>query len=142
MPVMKAPMYTTTIPAWLATNIAVPAVTAMPRNMKNSPIARQIKARLFIQLLLRYVVLLQWGHLATSAFRGHRMERAQHPHTTRTRSAVSCGRTGIAPTPITRLQFSLGQMTLVAVREHVRRQLHGQRTYFLPGGGEATGVAS
>lgn len=29
-------------------------------------------------------------------------------------------------------QFSLGQTTLDAVAEQVRRQLQGQRTYFLP----------
>ena len=36
-------------------------------------------------------------------------------------------------------QFSRGQMTLVAVAEQVSKQLQGQRTYFLPGGGEAIG---
>ena len=36
-------------------------------------------------------------------------------------------------------QFGLGQMTLVAVAEHVNRQLQGQRTYFFPGGGADIG---
>ena len=36
-------------------------------------------------------------------------------------------------------QFSLGQTTLDAVSEQVRRQLQGQRTYFLPEGGGAMG---
>jgi len=36
-------------------------------------------------------------------------------------------------------QFGLGQMTREAVDEHVRRQLHGHLTYFLPGGGSAIG---
>ena len=36
-------------------------------------------------------------------------------------------------------QFSLGQTTLEAVSEQVRRQLQGQRTYFLPEGGGAMG---
>ena len=36
-------------------------------------------------------------------------------------------------------QFSLGQTTLEALAEHVSRQLHGQRTYFLSGGGGAIG---
>ena len=36
-------------------------------------------------------------------------------------------------------QLSRGQMTLLAVSEHVSRQLQGQRTYFLPGGGGAMG---
>jgi hypothetical protein len=36
-------------------------------------------------------------------------------------------------------QFSLGQTTLLALAEQVRRQLQGQRTYFFPGGGGAIG---
>ena len=36
-------------------------------------------------------------------------------------------------------QFCRGQITLEAVAEHVSKQLHGQRTYFLPGGGAAIG---
>jgi len=36
-------------------------------------------------------------------------------------------------------QFGLGQMTREAVDEHVKRQLHGHLTYFLPGGGSAIG---
>ena len=46
-----------------------------------------------------------------------------------------------SPTPFLPLtnQFSLGQITLVAVAEQVSRQLHGHRTYFLPGGGAEIG---
>ena len=36
-------------------------------------------------------------------------------------------------------QLSRGQITLLAVSEHVSRQLQGHRTYFLPGGGGAMG---
>ncbi len=36
-------------------------------------------------------------------------------------------------------QFSLGQTTLEAVLEQVRRQLQGHLTYFLPLGGGAMG---
>jgi hypothetical protein len=36
-------------------------------------------------------------------------------------------------------QLGRGHTTLVAVAEQVRRQLQGQRTYFLPGGADVMG---
>ena len=43
---------------------------------------------------------------------------------------------------ITLLQFCLGQAILTLVFLHIKRQLHGQRTYFRPGGAFLMGVAS
>jgi hypothetical protein len=121
--------------------VAVTAVMMMEMRINRMPTVKQTPARYLIQLLYRYDLPLQCGHLATAAFEGQRMDRWHLPQMT-LRLSVLTGRTLMVPTPIVRLQLSRGQMTRLAVSEQVRRQLHGHRTYFLPGGGGAMGVAS
>lgn len=52
------------------------------------------------------------------------------------------GVTGLGAKLIIRLQFGRGQAIRCDELLQINRQLHGQRTYFLPGGALRMGVAS
>lgn len=55
-------------------------------------------------------------------------------------TAVPAG--ALPPNVITRLQLRRGQAIRFEQALHNKRQLQGQRTYFLPGGAARIGVAS
>lgn len=89
--------------------------------------------------------LRQWGHLARALFNVLNMKASeQWTQITRDMPGVKLvgGVMGEGARLMMRLQFTRGHAMRIDELLQMRRQLHGQRTYFFPAGAFLTGVAS
>jgi len=125
---------------------SVPTVIPIPMASTTSPKIRNIMDRVRANSGPTLETFLQCGHLARALFSVLKRKVSwQWAHVTLHipgTLGTGTGAGGDGARLMIRLQLGLGQAILWLLLLHIRRQLHGHLTYFLPGGAFRIGVAS